>query len=72
MPPYRILSLDGGGIRGIVPLVLMQRLSEEAGLGGWLDSADLLAGTSTGGLTALGLARWIPIEELRALYETEA
>jgi patatin-like phospholipase/acyl hydrolase len=71
MPPYRILALDGGGIRGIVTLVLMERLSAEAGLESWLDSADLLAGTSTGGLIALGLARGIPLEELRDLYETE-
>jgi patatin-like phospholipase/acyl hydrolase len=71
MPPCRILSLDGGGIRGIVTLILMQRLSEEAGLGDWIDSADLLAGTSTGGLIALGLARGIPLEDLRELFETE-
>jgi patatin-like phospholipase/acyl hydrolase len=71
MSPYQVLSLDGGGIRGIVTLVLMQRLSAEPGLEGWMDSADLLAGTSTGGLIALGLARGIPLEELRELYETK-
>jgi patatin-like phospholipase/acyl hydrolase len=70
MPRYRILALDGGGIRGIVTLVLLERLSAEAGLEAWLDSADLLAGTSTGGLIALGLARGIPLEDLRRLYET--
>jgi patatin-like phospholipase/acyl hydrolase len=42
MPPCRILALDGGGIRGIVTLVLMERLSAEAGLESRLDSADLL------------------------------
>ena len=71
MPPYRVLSLDGGGIRGIVSIVLLQRLSAEAGLEEWFGSADLLAGTSTGGLIALGLARGIPLEELRGLYETK-
>ena len=40
MPPYRILALDGEGIRGIVTAVLIQRLSAEAGLEDWLDSAD--------------------------------
>jgi hypothetical protein len=34
------LALDGGCIRGIVTVVLMQRLSAEAGLEDWLDSAD--------------------------------
>jgi patatin-like phospholipase/acyl hydrolase len=71
MPPFRVLSLDGGGIRGIVTLVLMERLSAEAGLEGWLDSAHLLAGTSTGGLIALGLARGLTLPELRELYETK-
>ena len=70
MSPYRILSLDGGGIRGVLTVVLMQRLAEEAGLGDWIDSADLLAGTSTGGLIALGLARGIPLEELREVFES--
>ncbi len=31
MAKYRILSIDGGGIRGIIPVVLLQRLSQEAG-----------------------------------------
>jgi patatin-like phospholipase/acyl hydrolase len=70
MSHYRVVSLDGGGIRGIVSLVLMQRLSAEPGLENWLDSVDLLAGTSTGGLIALGLARGISLADLRDLYET--
>jgi len=36
---------------------------------GWLDSADLLAGTSTGGLIALGLAHGLALGEMRDLYE---
>jgi patatin-like phospholipase/acyl hydrolase len=70
MATYRILSLDGGGIRGIVSVVLMQRLAAERGLGRWLDRARLVAGTSTGGLIALGLAHGIDLAELRDLYET--
>ena len=45
MPTYRILSLDGGGIRGLLSLILLQRIEDE--LPGWLDKVDLLAGTST-------------------------
>ena len=56
---FRILAIDGGGIRGIIPARLLARL--EALLAGrpgaptLADSFDLIAGTSTGGLLALGL-----------------
>ena len=67
MPTYRILSFDGGGIRGLLSLILLQRLENE--LPGWLDKTDLLAGTSTGGIIALGLAHGMTVAELRRLYE---
>jgi patatin-like phospholipase/acyl hydrolase len=44
--PYRILSLDGGGIRGLFSLVLLGRLQRECP--GRLDKAALLAGASNG------------------------
>jgi patatin-like phospholipase/acyl hydrolase len=68
MATYRILSIDGGGIRGLVTTVLMQRLAATPGLEGFLDRAELIAGTSTGGLLALGLARGLGLEEIRDLY----
>ncbi|MCU0233232.1 MAG: patatin-like phospholipase family protein [Thermoanaerobaculales bacterium] len=68
MATYRILSIDGGGIRGLVTTVLMQRLAATPGLEGFLERADLIAGTSTGGLLALGLARGLGLEEIRDLY----
>ncbi len=69
MAKYRILSMDGGGIRGIVTAIIIQRLTAEAALKAWVDSADLLAGTSTGGLLALGLAHGLDIQKIRSLYE---
>ncbi len=69
MAPFRILSLDGGGIRGVITTVLLQRLSTHIGLAGWLDKVDLIAGTSTGGLLALGLAYGLDLQEIRDLYE---
>ena len=57
MTTYRVLSIDGGGIRGLVTTVMLQRLAAEPGLETFLDRADLLAGTSTGGLLALGIAK---------------
>lgn len=51
---YRILALDGGGIRGLFSAKLLERL--DASRPGFLSKIDLFAGTSTGGLSALMLA----------------
>ncbi|HWQ12663.1 MAG TPA: patatin-like phospholipase family protein [Roseiflexaceae bacterium] len=66
MAIYRILTLDGGGIRGIFSARLLARLS--AAVPGFLDTVDLFAGTSTGGILALGLAAGITPAELAELY----
>ncbi|MGW8250921.1 MAG: patatin-like phospholipase family protein [Anaerolineales bacterium] len=67
MPPYHILSLDGGGIRGVLTAALLERL--EQGQPGFLDEVDLIAGTSTGGILSLGLASGLSPSEARQLYE---
>jgi uncharacterized protein len=68
MAKYRILSIDGGGIRGIIPVVLLERLGAAAGAPAWLDSVDLIAGTSTGGLIALALAAGKSLADIREMY----
>lgn len=68
MPSYRVLSLDGGGIRGIVTAILLQRLNEHPRIAGFLDDTDLIAGTSTGGIIALAMAHGLGMETIRALY----
>jgi patatin-like phospholipase/acyl hydrolase len=65
--PYRILSIDGGGIRGLLSAILLQRLEEKHP--GFMDQIDLFAGTSTGGLLALGLAAGFTLAKARELYE---
>ena len=67
MTTYRILALDGGGIRGLLSVVLLDRLQRECP--GWLRKVHLLAGTSTGGIIALGIAHGVPLADIRALYE---
>jgi patatin-like phospholipase/acyl hydrolase len=66
MATYRIFSFDGGGIRGLVATVIVERLM--AALPDLLSQTDLLAGTSTGGVMALALARGIPPAALTELY----
>ncbi|HEX6303681.1 MAG TPA: patatin-like phospholipase family protein [Anaerolineales bacterium] len=68
MPSYHILSMDGGGIRGLLTIIIIQRL--EAAHPGFLDQIDLFAGTSTGGILALGLAYGLSPQRIRGLYET--
>src|SRR5262249_3494279 len=53
--PYRILSLSGGGIRGIFQAVYLREAAKH--LPGKLgDHFDLITGTSTGAIIALGVA----------------
>jgi len=63
---YRILSLDGGGVRGLIPIIFMERLLERHQ--DLLERVDLFAGTSTGGILSLGLASGIEAAELKQLY----
>jgi patatin-like phospholipase/acyl hydrolase len=56
MAKYKILSLDGGGLRGLITARLLHRLNSHPSIAGWLADVDLYVGTSTGGILALGLA----------------
>ena len=66
---FRILSIDGGGIRGIYPAAFLAGLEER-----YLEGAsvaryfDLIAGTSTGGIIAVGLAAGLKAADLCDLY----
>lgn len=51
----RILSIDGGGIRGIIPALVIAELEQKTGEAA-ADLFDLIVGTSTGGVLALGLS----------------
>lgn len=55
-PCNRILSVDGGGIRGIIPAMILEELERETGKPIY-SLFDLIAGTSTGAIIALGLTR---------------
>lgn len=74
MKPYRVLCLDGGGVRGIYTAAFLERLSDQyarirglpaldVGLG-----FDLIIGTSTGAIVAAGLAAGVPMSRVVELY----
>jgi hypothetical protein len=68
----RILAIDGGGIRGIIPAIVLAELERRAGQPAHA-LFDLVAGTSTGGIIACALTRPEPrpAAELVDLYRTE-
>jgi patatin-like phospholipase/acyl hydrolase len=54
----RILSIDGGGIRGIIPAMVIKALLGDVKA---QDAFHIIAGTSTGGIIACGLAKPDPV-----------
>jgi uncharacterized protein len=66
----RILCIDGGGIKGVFPAAVLSKLEKN------LDRPiaeyfDLIAGTSTGGIIAIGLAMRVPASDILKLYEDQ-
>jgi predicted acylesterase/phospholipase RssA len=53
---YTVLTIDGGGIRGIIPAGVLQDIEERTGRR-VCELFDMVSGTSTGGIIALGLAK---------------
>jgi patatin-like phospholipase/acyl hydrolase len=67
--PFRILSIDGGGIRGILPAAVLTLLEDRYLKGKPIgDYFDLITGCSTGGILALGLATGLRAEQLLNIY----
>lgn len=74
--PKRILALDGGGVRGLVTLGILQNIEnllkerspnkDEFCLA---DYYDLIAGTSTGSIIATALARGWKVSKIKTMYE---
>lgn len=78
MNTVRILSIDGGGIRGIIPLKVLEYIEGQTGKQ-IHELFDVIGGTSTGGIIALGLNSKIlgidnkiyKAEELLNFYTTQ-
>src|SRR4051812_22226457 len=73
---FTILSIDGGGIRGIIPAKVLSELEEELKnrdpTKKLYEHFDLICGTSTGAILAIAIALGIPATELVDFYKKHA
>jgi hypothetical protein len=68
----KVLSIDGGGIRGLIPALVLAEVERRTGRR-IAELVDFIAGTSTGGILACALGKPdpLPAAEIAALYEEE-
>src|SRR6516162_3502599 len=72
--PKKLLAIDGGGIRGVLALEVLQKIEDllktKSGRADFVlaDYFDYIAGTSTGGIIAAGLAIGKPVKEILDFY----
>ncbi|MEM9820482.1 MAG: patatin-like phospholipase family protein [Bacteroidota bacterium] len=71
MEKFKILSVDGGGTRGIIPATILNCIFEDTGRTP-IEIFDLFAGTSTGGILILSLAVGRKTYDIVDLYEDHA
>jgi hypothetical protein len=64
--PYRILCLDGGGVRGALTVALLSRILKHDP--SFLDQVDMVAGTSAGGILSLLISAGYKPEEVEDIY----
>lgn len=73
---FRILSIDGGGIRGLIPAKVLAELERELKKiepeKKLYEYFDLICGTSTGAILAIAIALGIPATELVKFYKVHA
>lgn len=70
--PFRILSIDGGGIRGILPARILDHVESQLLSGGRIcDHVEMICGTSTGGIIACAIGLGIPAQQILSLYMDE-
>lgn len=65
---FKILAIDGGGMRGVYPAHILSQIEEQWNID-YLKHFDMLAGTSTGSIIAAGLATGLTAKQLLNFYE---
>src|SRR6516165_3414706 len=74
----KLLAIDGGGIRGVLALEVLQKIEDllkaKRGRGDFVlaDYFDYIAGTSTGGIIAAGLSIGMSVKEILEFYQDAA
>jgi hypothetical protein len=74
LPPFRVLSLDGGGMRGTYTATYLDKVADTFARRRSVDALDigaafdLIVGTSTGGIIAAALATGVPLADIVTLY----
>ena len=68
-PVRRVLTIDGGGIKGVFAASFLAELEKTLGEP-LVDHFDLISGTSTGGIIALGLGMGLSAAEILSFYES--
>lgn len=66
---FNIITFDGGGLRGSLSIGIFERIQKE--FPDIIRTSNLLGGTSTGSLIALGLAYGVSCNEIKELYSIE-
>jgi hypothetical protein len=75
--PFRVLSLDGGGMRGTYTATYLDRVAATFAQRRTIDAIDiggafdLIVGTSTGGIIACALAAGVPLADVVDLYREQ-
>src|SRR6476469_6888067 len=73
---FRILCIDGGGIRGLIPAKVLAELEGQLKIENpekkLHEYFDLICGTSTGAILAIGIALGIPADNLVKFYKQHA
>lgn len=64
---FRILSCDGGGIRGLMTAIWLSRLEKKLG-GPLRNYFDCIAGTSTGSILGCAISLGIPADRIVGMY----
>jgi hypothetical protein len=70
-PKRRILAIDGGGLRGLIPACVLAGLEAATGRPA-RETFDFIAGTSTGAVIAAGLVAGVPAADLVRFYVDDA
>ena len=74
---FRVLSLDGGGMRGTYTATYLDRVASTFAQRRGVEALDigaafdLIVGTSTGGIVACALAKGVPLSEVVTLYQEQ-